>query len=318
MRLDKITIREIKFEWGDLLSDVKSQLSTAESMVENENPYSNSSTLKIPLTDIWSISTNSCEFSSPDSDRLINNVSINISAKDNTKDSVLEAMQSQLGPTSTERNGDRYGSGSVIKNCTWKYDNCQIGVSLYGGIRKERGEESIGIIYIHLEDIELLDSLYTKRLKEIESDLSTRVNINSIDSFKMAKKQWITWSMENHKYPSLSPNFISRALNGFYKREIFKTPEQVQSNINEYEVSIWKSTSDEYYLSNYWETVRLTKSINTSWVNAKPAKGGGYCHISIGNLSINNEHSLPESKALVNRLEELMNIEIKCHQDYDC
>lgn len=318
MRLEQFQISEIKFKWGDLLSDIKRQLSPNYSFKENENPYSKMSTLKVSLSNIWSIQTNSCEFSSPNTDRLINNISINISAKENTLESVIKSLENHLGPKSTEHIGDNYGSGSVIKSCKWEYDNCQIGVSIYGDIRKENNEENIGCLYIHLKDIEILDSLYAKCLKEIEYDLATRVDKKSIDSYKMEKKQWITWSMETQNYPDQSPNYISRALNGFYKREVFKTPEQVQENITEFHISVWKSTSDEYYLSNYWETIKLEKPIKISWINALPAKGGGYCTVSIGDFKINNEHSRPETKALINQIEELLNTEIKCHQVHDC
>lgn len=318
MRQENFQIGEIKFKWGDTLSDIKSQLSENVLAVENENKYSKNKTLKIQLPGIWSIKTNTCEFSSPESDRLINNISIGISASENKQEQIIQTLENHLGPKSTDHIGDNYGSGSVVKNCTWKYYNCHVGVSIYGGIRQENNEESIGHLYIHLDDINILDSLYTSHLRDIESSLTNKFDLESIESFKMEKKQWITWSMENQKYPDLSPNFISRALNGFHKREIFKTPEQVQNAINEFEVAIWKSTSDAYFLSNYWETIRLTKPINTSWVNALPAKGGGYCTVSIGDLRINNEHSRPETKALINKVEKLLDTEIKCHQDHDC
>ncbi len=318
MRRENFQISKIKFKWGDILSDIKSQTSSNDLVVENENPYSKNKTLKIQLPEIWSIKTNSCEFSSPDSDRLINNISISISASENNQEQIIQSLESQLGPKSTDHIGDNYGSGSVVKNCTWKYDNCQIGVSIYGGIRKENNEENIGCLYFHLEDIEILDSLYTSHLKKIESDLANKVDIESIKSFQMEKKQWITWTMENEKFPEQSPNFISRALNGFHKRTMFQTPPSVRESITEFDISIWQSTKGSYYLSNYWESIELIHPLKTSWVNALPAKGGGYCSISIGDFRINNEHSKNDTNALITHIEMILNIEIKCHQDHDC
>lgn len=318
----------IAFNWGDKLADIKSQLATADIIAENGNPYALDKTLTIKLAEIWSIKTNSCEFSAPAEDRLVDRIWINIAA-DNQRPSyswlrvfrkhpLIKILNKQLGLPSNYSLGENNGSGSVVENATWTFDNCEIGISIYGAIREENDETNIGLLYINLKDIELLDSFYSQPLKDVEEFLQNKVNLTTIKTFQMQFNQRASWSMEAYDFPQYSINFVSRAYNGFHNRFLFQTPLQIQAQLKPSEVCTWQATTGDYYLSNAYETIALINSFKASWNNILPAKGSGHGHVSIGDFSISNEHSRPETQELVHHLEKIINAEIVCYEDYDC
>ncbi len=328
IRKEDFQIGKVSFKWGNTLADIKAQLSTADIFAENDNPYALDKTLSVKLSEIWSIKTNSCEFSAPAEDRLVDRIWINI-AVDNQrlgyswfrifrKHPLVKTLNKQLGSSLTYRLDDNHGSGSVVENATWAFDNCEIGISIYGGIRKESGETNIGLLYITLNDIELLDALYSQPLRDIEEFLHNKVDLTTIKTFQMRLNQYASWSMEAYNFPQYSIDFVSRAYNGFHNRALFQTPLKIQAQLKPSEVCTWKATTGHYYLSNASETIALKEPLKTLWSNILPAKGGGQGYVSIGDFNINNEHSRPETQEIVNHLENILNIEISCYEDYDC
>ena len=328
MRKESFQIGNITFKWGDKLADIKAQLAIEHSYVENVNPYALDKTLTIKLTEMWSIKTNSCEFSAPNDDRLVNRIWINIAANEQSygnswlkifiKHPLIEKLKKQFGSPSTHGVGDNNGSGSVIENATWLFDNCEFGVSIFGEVREENGEANIGIIYITLNDIELLDSLYSQPLRDIEELLQDKVDLTTIKNFQMQLRQNVPWSLDARKYPQYSIDFISRALNGFHNRALFQTPLKIQAQLKPSEVCTWQTTTGDYYLSNDQKTIMLDHSLKISWSNILPAKGSGHGSISVGDFNISNEHSRPETQELVQHLEDILNTNIICYEDYDC
>lgn len=59
------------------IEDLKVMFSTKD-FFENENIHSRFKTLRFKISNLWDINCNSCEFSSPHYDRLINIFQINI------------------------------------------------------------------------------------------------------------------------------------------------------------------------------------------------------------------------------------------------
>lgn len=328
IRKEGFQIGNITFKWGDTLADIKAQFAIEHSYVENVNPYALDKTLTIKLPEIWSIKTNSCEFSAPAEDRLVDRIWINVAA-DNQRPSyswlrvfrkhpLIKKLNEQLGSPLTYSLGENNGSGSVIENATWSIDNCEIGISIYGAIREENDETNSGLLYINLKDIELLDSLYSQPLKDIEKFLQNKIDLTTIKTFQMQFNQRASWSMEAYYFPQYSINFVSRAYNGFHNRALFQTPLQIQAQLKLSEVCTWQATTGDYFLSNIYETIALNDSLKVSWTNILPAKGSGHGHVAIGDFSIDNEHSRDETQELVNHIENILNIKISCYEDYNC
>ena len=124
--------------------------------------------------------------------------------------------------------------------------------------------------------------------------------------------------MDAYNLPHYSNNFISRAFTGFHKRALFPTPLSIQARLNSFEVCTWQANTGDYYLSNVYETILLNDSLETLWSNILPAKGSGHGHVAIGDFSIDNEHSRDETQKLVHHLEQILNTNIVCFEDYNC
>lgn len=319
MRIEKIEIENKNFTWGATIDEIKSMFPTKD-FFENENRHSQWKTIRFKVSNQWDINCNSCEFSSPHYDRLINRFHINLGAIQDV-DSIMDKLDKVFGNRISDTTGDNYGSGSVIRNCKWDFDNCGVGISIFGGERIENNESNFGIIYFHLTDLELINKLHsTELLKKnqiIERNLLNKDFEKKI--FTLKKNQWSSWSIEKNNYPDYDGDFISMTFNSLYKRDLLKTPSVLREILQENDICIFKdSLTSETYIANYWESYLLKEGDNVTWYNALPAKGSGSCSITIGDFRINDEHSQLETKKLINKLEKILNKTIKCHQGYDC
>ncbi|MGC1205327.1 MAG: hypothetical protein WA839_10635 [Flavobacteriaceae bacterium] len=320
MRLENIEIENKIFTWGETIDDMKSMFSTKD-YFENENQHSQWKTIRFKISNQWNINCNSCEFSSPNYDRLINRFHINLGVIQDV-DSLMDKLDKVFGKrTSDTTTGDNYGSGSVIRNCKWDFDNCGVGISIFGGERIEHNESNFGTIYFHLTDLELINKLYSSELvhknQVIESNIAN--NDFDIEIFTLRKKQWLSWGIEKNNYPDYDGDFISMTFNSLYNRALLKTPSVIRTILEENEICIFKDpVTSKTYIANHWESYLLNDSDNVSWLNTLPAKGSGNCLISIGDFRINDEHSQNVTKKLIKELENILHKKIKCHKDYDC
>jgi len=320
MRLEDIEIENTNFTWGMTIDDLKSVFSTKD-FFENENKHSQWKTLRFKMSNQWDINCNSCELSSPHYDRLINTFHINLGTIEQGVNSLLEKLDTVFGKRTSDTTGDNYGSGSVVRNCKWDFDNCGVGISIYGGERIEYNESNFGMIYFHLTDLELINKLYStellKKNQTIESNLHNKEFEKEI--FTLKKKQWLSWAIEKNNYPNYDGDFISLTFNSLYKRYLLKTPSVLRNILKENDICIFKdSVTSETYIANYWESYLLNEKDDVTWFNTLPAKGSGSCSITVGDFRIYDEHSQLETKKLIKDLENILNKEIKCHQDYDC
>lgn len=318
MRLENVEVENKNFTWGMTIDDIKTTFSTKD-YFENENKRSLWKTIRFKIYNQWDINCNSCEFSSPHYDRLVNRFHINLGAIKNV-DSLIHNLDMVFGKRISDTTGDNYGSGSVIRNCKWDFDNCSVGISVFGGERFEYNESNFGIIYFHLTDLELINKLYSIELIEKNQIIESNLLNQDFDKeiFTLKQNQWSSWSIEKNNYPDYDGDFISMTFNSLYKRDLLKTPSVLREILQKNDICIFRdSRTSESYIANYWESYLLKKSDNVNWYNALPAKGSGSCSITIGDFRINDEHSQPETNKIIKRLEQIFNKTIKCHQDYD-
>lgn len=320
MRLDNIEIENETFIWGVTIEDLKVMFSTKD-FFENENKYSRFKTLRFKISNLWDINCNSCEFSSPHYDRLINSFQINIGAIEQDVDSLMDKLDKVFGERTSDTIGDYYGSGSVVRNCKWNFENCAVGISIYGGERIECNESNFGMIYFHLTELELINKLYStellKKNQAIENNLHNKEFEKEI--FTLKQNQRLSWAIEKNNYPDYDGDFISLTFNSLYKRDLLKTPSALRQILKKDDICIFKDLiTSETYIANYWESYLLDENDNVTWYNALPAKGSGSCSITIGDFRINDEHSQSETKKLINKMEKILNKTIKCYEGYDC
>ena len=318
MRKNEFLFGDVTFKWGDKLSDIKAQLSEKNTVTRSYDASYMPKIVTIRLAKFWSLNVAHCHFSAADDDRLIDSIWINIPAQLFNRQQVIKKLIAYLGPGSNYSSDSHYYSDNVVEHCEWEFDNCVIGVSMYGGVREDDNEKIIGSLSISLSDIDLLDSLYSKPIRELESKMADQVNISTIESFQTKQAQSMPRPREREEFPNHPAAFVIRAFDGLYKDALFQTPLAVQSVITQSEVCTWQSTIGDYYLSNYWQTVQLENDIFSKWTNLLLTKSAGVCYVSIGGLLIVDEDSRPETKIFVRHIEKIIKSKMEYHEAYDC
>ena len=318
MRKDSFQLGDLSFEWGDKLADIKSQLPEKDMVTRSYDTSYMPKIVTIKLAKFWSLNVAYCHFSAVDDDRLIDSIWINIPAQLFNRQPVIKKLIAYLGSGSNYSSDSHYYSGNVVEHCEWIFDNCVIGVSMYGGVREEDDERIIGCLSISLSDVELLDSLYSKPIRDVEYKMADEVDISTIQSFQTQQAQSMRRSRERDEFSNHPAAFVIRAFDSLHKEALFQTPLAVQSVITKFEVCTWQSTIGDYYLSNYWQTVKLENDISSKWTNLLPTKSFGVCYVSIGGLLIIDEDSRPETKVFVEHIEKIIKSKIAYHETYDC
>lgn len=318
MRKEHFQFGDVNFKWGDKLSDIKAQLPEKDTVTHSYEESYMPETVTIKLSEMWSLKVAYCHFSVADDDRLIDSIWINIPAQLFNRQPMIKKLIAYLGSESNYSSDSHYCSGNVVEHCEWIFDNCVIGVSMYGGVREEDDERIIGCLSISLSDVELLDSLYSKPIRDVEYKMADEVDISTIQLFQTQQAQSMRRSREREEFPNHPAAFVIRAFDGLHKDMLFQTPLLVSSNITESEVCTWQSMTGDYYLSNYWQTVKLENNISSKWTNLLPTKSFGVCYVSIGGLLIIDEDSRPETKVFVEHIEKIIKSKIAYHETYDC
>lgn len=317
MRKDDFLFGDIEFKWGDKLADIKSQLLEKDTITRSYDESYMPEIVTIKLSKFWSLNVAYCHFSAADDDRLIDSIWINIPAQIINRQPVIKKLIAYLGPGLNYFSDSFYHSGNVVEHCEWIFDNCMISVSMYGGVREEDNEKIIGCLSISLSDVELLDSLYSKPIRDIEYIMADQVNMDSIKPFQTQQAQDMSRSRERKEFPNHSAAFVIRAFDGLHKEALFQTPLTIQKSITDSEVCTWQSLARDYYLSNYWQTVKLENNIPSKWTNLLPTKFSGVSYVSIGGLLIVDDHSRPETKILVKHIEKIIKSKIEYYEGHN-
>lgn len=189
MRKDSFQLGDLNFEWGDKLADIKSQLPEKDTVTRSYDTSYMPKIVTIKLAKFWFLNVAYCHFSAVDDDRLIDSIWINIPAQLFNRQPVIKKLIAYLGSGSNYSSDSHYYSGNVVEHCEWIFDNCVIGVSMYGGVREEDDERIIGCLSISLSDVELLDSLYSKPIRDVEYKMADEVDISTIQSFQTQQAQ---------------------------------------------------------------------------------------------------------------------------------
>ncbi len=320
MRLKNIELENKYFSWGLDLSEIKSIFDYKE-FYENENKYSDNKTLRIKISNQWGINCNSCVFTAPYYDRIINRIEINLGIIDQELDSLMDKLELVFGKRKSDTSGENHGWGSVVRNCTWEFDNCKGGISIYGGKRNRYEESNYGLIYFYLTDIDLIHKLYAADLIAQNKKLEYSLNNNTFSKevFKLKKSQDNkVFVVEKDEYKGYNSDFIRQANNSYYKRDIMTTPSILSDALMEDEVCIVRdSVNSLIYIANVKHISLIKESSEVKWYNTLPAKGSGSCSIKIDDFSIYDDHSRPETEILIAALEKILQRKIECIVDYN-
>lgn len=170
---------------------------------------------------MWSLKVAYCHFSAADDDRLIDSIWINIPAQLFNRQPVIKKLIAYLGSESNYSSDSHYCSGNVVEHCEWIFDNCVIGVSMWRRT-EEDDERIIGCLSISLSDVELLDSLYSKPIRDVEYKMADEVDISTINLFRHSKHRVCDGQRKEKSFRTILLLSSSEHSMDFTKRHCFK------------------------------------------------------------------------------------------------
>lgn len=316
MKLSELNIGQVNFSWGLKLSDIISQIDNIEKF-ENENKYSKSQSLRIKIKSFLGHEINSVEFRSSFKDRIINSISINLPLSTNSTKNIVESLNTEFGNFTTSGKSENYGTGSVPEFYRWKLDNCDIGLSIYGGVRNDYNEQNKAGIWLILRDIELLYELYSKDVIIRTSHIDKDIQIQS--KIRTGKYQKQSNFLEKENYPNHNQDYISIALNGYMKRNLMLTPNNLRIKMENAEVGILKSEStNRQYVANKFECIELKDIHKFKWVKMHPAKGPGNNWLQINDFTVRDIYDSNAIENLCEKIKPIIDCKLEYIEDHDC
>lgn len=309
----------LPFNWGENIDDLKHTLKT----LNPSGPIivkSSDTLLKLKTKEIWGIKVNSIELTSPHPDRIINLIKINLGYFNKDKAKLIQSLEIFFEQKSTPAQSSPYLNIDFYD--VWEYSNCTITLCIYGSKDISPEEDNYGSIEILLTDLNMLNELYCSPAYKKTYNLSEFDSGNENPEhhiFHMDRPQTSYWASLQLNYPKYELEYISETLNCFYKKDFLKTPKKIQSILSENKIAVFKdSATSDFYLANYWETIKLKNTKNISWTNCKSPGPSykGYCTIAIEEFKITNEPSQHETKLLIKKIEKIIKTKINCVQEF--
>ena len=316
MKQIEFNIKPIKFNWGNLLSDIRSQLSNIPTF-ENDNKYSSSQSLRVQIKNFLGIPINSVVFSSPYQDRIVNSIRFNLSTDSKETNDIVQLLNDEFGTFNESGNSENFGTGSVPEYYRWKLSNCDIGLSIYGGARDEFGEQNKGMIWVYLRDIELISKLYSNQLNLKSSAIDTETTI--LKKFKTKEAQKQSHYLEKDNYKNYDADYISIALNSYMKREIMLSPSILKTKLKEAELAIFKVDSkDQLFLGNKFECIELTDIDKFNWDKIHPAKGPGSNWLEINDFVVRDIYKSNAIEKITQDIQKVIACKLQYSESHDC
>lgn len=325
MKFNDINLHGINIKWGTKLSDISLFIPQDIRLAPYVGGLPN---IRFVVDDFFGQKTTICTITAPSLNRPITNINIELKAFESietvSNDIIINDLCKYFGKISSETHHENYGSGSVIRNCSWNFDNCKIGLSFYGGIRVENDLNSFAGIYINWFDLDLIYESYLKEYESEEALINSHLlNNHEFHIMKFNREQFPVFSQDNYlsQYNYTDRDKLRRCLRVLNNENLIETPVKIKNIINDKELCIFKdSITEKWYASNRLDTILIYPNTNLiiTWYNILPAKGGGNTTLNIGSLWILDDCNSTIARNTINLIESIRNEKIACIEDYDC
>jgi hypothetical protein len=320
-------IDEIKIEWGETLSNVRTILEKKKVF----NSHGGWPNIRCSCIEVFGLQTTEVEIRAPFEDRPVMQVIYEIAPikKDFFQKShspYLEQLTKVLGkPVKHEKMYNQpllkkeFLWSAVVFSATWLFEDIRISLSVYGGERNNDSGPSAAGIFIDWIDEKEAAKPYRQLANQIEKDISGRIsNDLIIEKFKLEYKQKrfkvIHYELKD-PYIAEDDVELRAAQISLYKPELLQTPEIIQDKLNEYEICVYKiPRMNEVFVSNKWDTtlISLDKMVKLTFYEILPARGPGGKQLNINDLSIEDSKN---SNSLLNLIEKFEGYGIKVQKE---
>lgn len=319
----------IQIAWGETFSVVKEKLKD----IPQFNTYGGWPNLRCRCREIFGMEAIEFGASAPLVDRPVLRIQYELAplkvplfAKLHVP--YLAGMKLQLGDpdeaTSHYRSlGDLkgYGSGSVVYHAKWNLGDVSIGLSVYGGTRKNEAGLAAAGLYINWYNEIKAAAAYRKERMEQEANLEAALNTTAPSGFKIFKLDQEQGPFVVMSYGEPRPEGAHRAAQlALYKHHVLHTPEVIRSKIAPNEVALYYlEPLQSWFLSNPWDTTPIAPSIENKAVfyDIFPGRGPGYYQLIVNDLRFDDSRSNPTLYELAKEVEKMTGITLEVIQDYD-
>lgn len=319
----------IQIPWGETFPDVKEKLKD----ILQFPPYGGWPNLRCQCREIFCLEATEFQATAPLTDRPVIRIQYELApmkiplfAKLHVP--FLAGMQQMLGAPDEATSHYRslghlkgYGSGEVVYHAKWNLGDVSIGLSVYGGTRKNEAGLAAAGLYIHWDNEIKAAVPYRKERMDQETKMEAAVTTISRSSMKIYKLQQQQGPFVVMSYGRPTPEGEHRAAQlALYKHHVLHTPEMIRSKIIGNEVALYYlEPLQSWFLSNRWDTTPIAPHIPNKAVfyDVFPGRGPGYYQLIVNDLRIDDSRSNPALYELVKELEKATGIAVEIFEEYD-
>jgi hypothetical protein len=225
----------------------------------------------------------------------------------------MARLRARFGRTDEEGARDRRNSSSVDYWARWRGPTIEIGLSIYGAVRRVRFGRSAGLAYVTWTDRAAAAAPYAGQWRAATAALAgSAATLTAFHRFDVPEPLRAAGA-------SIEPKVASfddwRALNC---PTLLGTPASISRRLSTRSFALWRSGIDGLWaVSTQHDTIVLRSGAHASWTELEPAKGAGCSGLSVGAWSITQPHGTPAIAEAAAALEALPGVVVEKYKDYD-
>ena len=204
-------------------------------------------------------------------------------------------------------------SGSVRYYAGWEAGDCSVGLSLYGGPRPTEFGLAPGCLWLSWSPVMAARPYLAERRARAQA-LAGR-EPRELSGFRFAAEQLPVFSTGYSSAPGYRD--ASYAL---YHPELLPTPAAVSAMVGSRGAAFWRCDGNHWCASTAWDTLVIADdaSVEISWNDIAPAKGGGFSEIAIGRWTVRDWHNSASIRRAVRHIEKAHGVRVNHLTGYDC
>ncbi|CAI8826157.1 hypothetical protein [Methylocaldum szegediense] len=284
----------------------------------------------LPCANTYGFAVVSAELDAPATDRPVMTVTFELAPyRTGTPEPEIWAtpLSERLGPpdkvSRSEISSDIPPGNAVQFNAHWTSSETDIGLSVYGGLRKVDDGFSVGRLSLswstRLAARPYIDE-WRARVKRL---VTIAERLSALWTFKLDWPHSGYWMFRGHSPEALAEREARISL---YEPELLDTPASIAAKLDPQSFAIWRSDDHGIWgASTLWDSVMVEfgQPTKVTWVEIKPAKGGGWAELQVGPKGdgpwhVQSHHGSPAIRNAAQMLAKFPGVRLEQQEGYDC
>jgi hypothetical protein len=322
----------LKIEWGKPLNEVRILLDRFEKF----KPFGGWPNIRCKCPNAFGLAATAFEVRAPFEDRPVIQVQYELAPiKSGFLEGLhipyLEQLENVFGkPVKSEKLYNKilvkkkYLSGAVVFNAQWLFNDIRISLSVYGDTRNnDSGLCAAGIFIDWIDEIKAAKP-FREKSESFEKLIAAHIsNDTVINKLKLQYKQRpfrVVHAELSDPYIAEKDDNLRASQLSLYKQELFQTPGQIQSKLEEDEICFYTIRElGKTFISNRWDTVFLTSTDENAlnFYEVLPARGSGRRELELKELKIEDARGSDALLNLIQLIETDIGLKIQRQERYD-